>query len=124
MNMFQIGVRNWLTECFGDVIARNKLERNQRFLEEALELVQACGGTQDECHQLVDYVFGRPEGEKEQEVGGVLVTLAALCLAHDMDMEKCGATEATRIWTKVEQIRAKHFAKPKFSPLPGSTRDY
>ena len=38
-----------------------------RFLEEALELVQACGATASEAHQLVDYVYGRPVGEPAQE---------------------------------------------------------
>ena len=104
--------------CFGPEIASDKTERNHRFLEEALELVQATGCTQSEAHQLVDYVFGRPTGEPSQEVGGVMVTLAALCLAQQMDMHTSGETELARIWTKVEQIRAKQAAKPRHSPLP------
>lgn len=106
--------------CFGARIAADAQERNHRFLEEALELVQACGATQSEAHQLVDYVYGRPIGEKAQEVGGVMVTLAALCLAQDLNMHAAGETELARIWTKVEAIRAKQAAKPKHSPLPQS----
>lgn len=115
---FQQRVRPWLHACFGDMIAGDREERNHRFLEEALELVQACGCTASEAHQLVDYVFGRPIGEPRQEVGGVMVTLAALCLAHDLDMHADGETELVRIWGKVEAIRAKQAAKPKHSPLP------
>lgn len=118
---FQQRVRPWMMTCFGEVISADREERNHRFLEEALELVQACGCSADEAHQLVDYVFGRPMGEKSQEVGGVMVTLAALCLAHDMDMHASGETELARIWTKVEVIRAKQASKPKHGPLPGST---
>jgi hypothetical protein len=116
---FQACVRPWLLACFGAEIAADRTERNHRFLEEAIELVQACGCTASEAHQLVDYVFGRPVGEPAQEVGGVMVTLAALCLAHGMDMSAAGETELARIWTKVEQIRAKQAAKPKYGPLPG-----
>src|ERR1019366_7187801 len=76
---FQRRLWPWMTECFGPTIPLDKMERNHRFLEEALELVQACYCTADEAHQLVDYVYGRPVGEKSQEVGGVVVTLAALC---------------------------------------------
>lgn len=47
-----------------------------------------------------------------------MVTLAALCLASNLDMHKAGEDELSRIWTKVEQIRAKQAAKPKFSVLP------
>jgi hypothetical protein len=116
---FQRRVQPWLLACFGAEIAADTDERNHRFLEEALELVQACGATQDEANQLVDYVYGRPVGERAQEVGGVMVTLAALCLAQKLDMHEAGDTELTRIWTKVEQIRAKQLTKPKHSPLPG-----
>lgn len=116
---FQSRVQPWLLVCFGETIAADVIERNHRFLEEALELVQACGATADEAHQLVDYTFGRPVGDPVQEVGGVMITLAALCLARDMDMHAAGETELARIWTKVEAIRAKQAAKPQFGPLPG-----
>lgn len=115
---FQSRVQPWLTACFGEMIAVDREERNHRFLEEALELVQACGCTASEAHQLVDYVYGRDVGDPPQEVGGVMVTLAALCLANKLDMHANGETELARIWTKVEAIRAKQAAKPKHSPLP------
>jgi hypothetical protein len=115
---FQTRVHPWLMECFGPMISGDKEERNHRFLEESLELVQACGCTKSEALQLVDYVYGRPVGEPNQEVGGVMVTLAALCLAHDMKMHECGEVELARVWTKVEQIRQKQATKPKNSPLP------
>ncbi|WP_369952339.1 hypothetical protein [Ralstonia syzygii] len=118
---FQARVQPWMMACFGPEIAADAQERNHRFLEEALELVQACGATASEAYQLVDYVYGRPAGDKHQEIGGVMVTLAALCLAQGQDMHAAGETELARIWTKVEQIRAKQAAKPKHSPLPEHT---
>lgn len=116
---FQARVQPWMMACFGEMVSGDREERNHRFLEEALELVQACGCSAGEAHQLVDYVFGRPVGEKPQEVGGVMVTLAALCLAHDMDMHAAGDVELARVWTKMEAIRAKQATKPKYGPLPG-----
>ena len=115
---FQQRVQPWMMACFGPEISADSRERNHRFLEEALELVQCLGCTASEAHQLVDYVYGRPWGESAQEAGGVMVTLAALCLANGLDMHACGETELARIWTKVEAIRAKQAAKPKHSPLP------
>lgn len=115
---FQSRVQPWMMECFGAEISADLQERNHRFLEEALELVQSTGCTAGEAHELVDYVFGRDVGEPKQEAGAVMVTLAALCLAADMDMHECGETELARVWTKVEKIRAKQAAKPKHSPLP------
>lgn len=115
---FQKRVDHWLLSCFGLTIARDSAERNHRFLEEALELAQACDCTKEEALQLVDYVFDREKGEVEQEVGGVMNTLAALCLARDIDMMDAGHIELDRCWTKLEAIRAKQARKPKFSPLP------
>jgi hypothetical protein len=120
---FQYRVHDWMLACFGQEIAADEEERNHRFLEEALELVQACGCTESEAHQLVAYVFGRPVGEKWQEVGGVVVTLAALCTANMITMDKAGENELSRIWTMVEQIRAKQAAKPAHSPLPAAPTD-
>lgn len=117
---FQTRVQPWLMECFGEMIAGDREERNHRFLEEALELVQACGCTSSEAHQLVDYTFSRPIGEPNQEVGGVMVTLAALCLANGLDMHADGDAELVRISAPemVAKIRAKQAAKPKYSSLP------
>lgn len=115
---FQERVNEWMQVCFGEQISKDKVERNHRFLEESLELVQSLGCTKSEAHQLVDYVFDRPKGEPQQECGGVMVTLAALCLANELDMQDCGEIELRRIWTKVDQIRDKQSKKPKHSPLP------
>ena len=75
---FQSQVREWVEYAFGEEVADDKTERNHRFLEEALELVQTCGCTVSEAHQLVDYVFNRPAGTLTEEVGGTMTTLMAL----------------------------------------------
>lgn len=115
---FQAQVAKWVFQCFGPVVAMDKVERNHRFLEESLELAQALKCSKEEALMLVDYVYGRPEGDPPQEVGGVLVTLAALCQANGLNMQDAGDVELARVWTKVEQIREKQAGKPRNSPLP------
>lgn len=117
---FMKRVQSWMLECFGAEISADVLERNHRFFEEAGELVQACGMTREEAHALVDYTWSRPAGEPTQEVGGVMVTLAAHCLANGIDMHAAGETELARINVPetIAKIRAKQAAKPKHSPLP------
>jgi hypothetical protein len=118
---FQSRVANWMMETFSMETCRSTAERNHRFLEESLELVQSLGCTAAEAHMLVDYTFGRPVGEPRQEVGGVMVTLAALCTAADMSMANCSELELLRCWKNIERIRAKQATKPPSSPLPGPT---
>ena len=115
---YQERVQAWVRACFGNETAVNIAERNYRFLEEGLELVQSLGCTKEEALSLVDYVYARPWGEPKQEVGGVMVTLASLCETADIDMIAEGEKELRRVWGKVPQIRAKNLTKMK-GPLPG-----
>lgn len=116
---FQNGVAEWLLQCFGPEISGDKLERSDRFIEEALELVQAVGYPEERISALLQYVYSRPIGEPQQEVGGVMVTLAALCWSHGIDLDEASRAELARIWTKIETIRAKQAVKPTGSALPG-----
>lgn len=115
---FQTAVFDWCMECFGKTITHDVIERNHRFLEEALELVQTLDCTRDEAHALVDYVFDREKGNSGQEAGGVLITLAALCNANEIEMSDEAEKELKRIWNKIDVIREKQANKPKHSPLP------
>ena len=116
---FQAEVGDWMLACFGSVIAADLLERADRFTEEALELAQTMPGFNAErAHALVDYVFSRPVGERGQEVGGVMVTLAALCNPVSISIRAEAERELARIWTKVDAIRAKQASKPTGSALP------
>lgn len=104
-----------MIDCFGCDIAYDKAERNHRFLEEALELVQSLGCTVEEVQKATDYVFSRPVGEPRQEVGGVVVTLSNLAAVAGIDWERAAEEEYDRILTKVVAIRNKQKLKPKFS---------
>ena len=125
LSAFQRAVRGWCLTCFGEEVADDIRERNHRFLEEALELVQSLGGTAEEAHELVDYVFGRPAGEPFQEIGGVEVTLAALCSAARQDLDRAAWNELMRISEHdiMNRIRQKHRTKPMASPLPGGVQE-
>lgn len=111
---YQDKIKSWLYRCFDEEVCESKPDRNHRFLEEALELVQANGISHEECHQILNYVYARPKGELTQEVGGVITTLAALCASYKVDLEDCALTELDRIEANVERIREKQRGKPKF----------
>lgn len=108
---FQKRVFQWVTHAFGKTKAESLQERNRRFFEEAIELVQALGMTKDECTYLVDYVYGRDVGEVGQELGGVSVTLHALAEAAGHSLDSRGEEELARVWTCVDKIRTRNLAK-------------
>lgn len=118
---FQLRVYSWCCGCFGHELSEDKVERNYRFLEEAAELVQACGMTEDEAISVIKYVFNRPLGNVNQEVGGVMITLAALCQAHSVDLFEEGEKELALICDHqiIHKIRAKQKSKPHRSSIPG-----
>ena len=114
MRIYQEEVGSWMHECFPPEVVSDKVERNFRFLEEALELCQSINMTKEEAIQLVNYVFNRSKGQPTQEVGGVMVTLAALCNASDLDLQDCADAELDRVFQPevMAKVRAKHLAKP------------
>lgn len=121
MSVFQDRVRDWLYRCFPKDTCRDVTERGDRFLEEALELLQATGYDLDRVAALTDYVRNRPPGQAFQEVGGVEVTLAALCAELRVDKQAAGFAELTRICAPkvMDAIRRKQEAKRDIhGPLP------
>lgn len=120
---FQARVHPWMLECFGGDVPFDVQERGDRFLEESLELLQANGYDVERIPTLVNYVYGRPVGARFQEVGGVMVTLAAYCTATGVDMQGAAEAELARILqpATIEKIRSKQAGKRDIhGPLPGS----
>ncbi len=122
---FQGDVATWMGQCFPPSLSSNMTERGDRLLEEVLELLQAHGYDSARVPTLVNYVFGRPVGEPAQEVGGVMVTLAAYCSVAGLSMQADGQAELDRINQPevMARIRAKQEAKNALhfdTPLPGA----
>lgn len=114
---FQKRALYWAKKCFGLTLATDVIERNQRFAEEALELLQSCGMTKRAVLGAVDYVYNRPVGEKRQEVGGTYTTLALLCAANGIDMVAEGEKDLLEIDNDETsaRIREKRRTKPDFA---------
>ncbi|MBT9290402.1 hypothetical protein [Prosthecodimorpha staleyi] len=115
---FQRRVVEWLRACFPTSSVNDQQERMHRFLEESLELAQAAGCSKREALELVDYVFAREVGNRRQEVGGVMVTLAGLCHAMQIDLDEAAEAELDRNWRRIELIRAKQANRRPNSALP------
>jgi len=93
-------VADWCAAAFGTDQAASIQQRGVRLLEEAVEVYQACGCDPAMAHKLVDYVFSRPPGTIQQELGGVGVTVLALANAAGISADKAESDEVARVLSK------------------------
>ena len=109
MRSKQVEIRKWLINQIGQPEQFESIEnRSQRFLEESIELVQATGLSEAQCHDLVKYVFNRPIGQVPQEIGGTIVCLAVLAERLDYNVGVCLEMEIDRIHRPemIDKVRA------------------
>lgn len=111
---YQLRVNEWCLEVLGPDLLGDRQERMRRFLEEAVELVQAGGMTRQEALFELNMVYTRSAGEVYQEVGGVMTTLHALGMAFHINIPQAGEDELSRAWDNVEKIKAKNKLKPRY----------
>lgn len=90
-------VIEWVHAAFG---VDSVKQRAIRFLEEAVELYQACGADRIMAHGLINYVFDRKPGELGQEIGGCGVTLLALAATAGLSADGEEQRELERVLLK------------------------
>lgn len=111
-------VKKFLLDAFPkDPVVRPKT-RALRFLEEALELVQALGITKEKVLEQVEYTFNRPVGEPVQEVGGTAFTFTALCEAIGVNPIEEGHKNVDQAYRRIDEIREKAKHKPSAGDIP------
>lgn len=115
---YQARVRDWVRACFGQEVSRDVKERGFRFLEEALELMQASGCSKEDVLRLVDYTYNRPKGAVRVELGQTGLTLVAFADALGVELNDQLEAELEHVWKDLDRIRQKWLTKPKNSPLP------
>jgi len=115
--VYQTLLNGWVHDTFTDGSAKSVPIRTFRFVEEAIELAQACDVTRTEVLRIVEYVYGRPKGDVAQEIGGAFTTLTVLCTALKVDAGEAATAEYVRIDTSemIAKISGKHGQKPDFS---------
>lgn len=112
MSDFQREVGHWVVACFGPERANDSRERNLRFIEESLELVQSNGLSKEEAQAVLNYVYSRKAGNVFQEVGGAAITLASLCRAAGVSLDEAATIELSRVHNEIVNIREKNLKKP------------
>lgn len=100
----QTDAHRWAAKTFGTANMTER-ERARRFIEEAIELAQACGLQRADVYRTMEHVFDRPPGERFQEVGGVGVTLLMLCETIGVSADYAERSELARVLS----MPANHF---------------
>jgi hypothetical protein len=107
-----------IRKIVGGESATDPRERNYHFFQEAAELMRACDMTKGEMYAAIDYVFDRKIGSRTQEVGSVMIALAALCVVHKIDMFEAAEVELLEICDSERnrmQTAAKYNDRPDFA---------
>lgn len=98
---------DWAVRAFGSEHVMDERVRGIRFVEEAVELAQVLGASKEKLIKVIDVVYSRPPGEIQNEIGGVMMTLAVLCYRFNLDPDKCFRDELQRVL----QLPEDHFTK-------------
>ena len=106
----------WACDAFGVEEATSVCQ-----LEEAIELAQAAAVPRKTVHELMIYVYDRDPGELTQEVGGVSVTLLALCAALGVSADGVESDEVRRIMSKPPEYWAARNAKKNAAGFKATT---
>jgi hypothetical protein len=101
----------WIARTFGPELMA-PTERIARFVEEAIELAQACGLPREAIGRIADHIYAKPVGDPAQEFGGVGVTLLGLAASLGLDADALELAELTRVEAiPPEYFRARHNRK-------------
>lgn len=102
-------ILKWAVGVFGDV-AKSRQERAARFIEEAVELVQAEGLPVSTVQSIVRRCYDRPAGDSHKELGAAGITLLALAENSGMDAGDAILCEWERIQAKPQDYWDKRHA--------------
>lgn len=111
-------VDQWLHACMGHAVASNLDERYLRVAEEFAELMSACHAPRDTIINIIREVYDKEQrtaivdsGKVDDECADLLICIAALATAHNIDLQDETHRILDRNWENSDKIRMKHRAK-------------
>ena len=121
MKHWQRAIRETITKIWGQS-ALDPYERACRLFEEATELAQAMGMSQEMGQSIFDNTYSKPAGDLPNEIGGTFICLLAATDAVGHDAYKCMHAEYERIRQPelMDKLRNKHAEKVRQGRAFGS----
>lgn len=104
----------WIDMVFPAHIGRNPIIRTVKLFEEVSELAQVENVEPARLHAIIDQVFARPAGTREEEFPQIVCCLYSLAGAINASVADAFFYELTRVADPelMKSINAKHFSKP------------
>lgn len=93
----QVTVFSMIKARFGPDHANSVPQRALRFIEEGIEACQAAGVDRDQLLKLVGFVYDRPVGELNKEIGAAGLTLLGLAAAAGLSADDEEDREVNRV---------------------------
>lgn len=90
----------WCAAAFGMDHATSTEQRGLRLVEEAAEAAQAAGCNPETLRKIIDYVYSRPAGELQQELGGVGLCVLAMAASARFSADIAENAECARVMAK------------------------
>ncbi len=96
----QTRVSEWCADAFGADHASNVEQRGLRLVEEAIEAAQAAKCDPTTLHKLIDYIYAKPPGELQRELGGIGLCVLAMANAAGFSANAAEINEINRVLAK------------------------
>jgi hypothetical protein len=100
IHVSQAKMTAWGQRCFGVEHMSDVKIRGLRMLEESIEFAQAVEIESWQVTDLANYVYSRPKGTPQQELGGVLVTALVSASALGVSAQSVLDAEMQRVLSK------------------------
>jgi hypothetical protein len=104
MSEFQNRALDLLYARFGEQSVMDKDQRGIHFLQEALELFRAMGGSVDAVRAKTVEVYSKPAGEVVVEIGDVMNSLAGVGVANDVDIVQAAYNTLDDGWKNISVV--------------------
>lgn len=92
---------------FGESSLMDKDERRNQFMQDALELFRAMGGSAEMVRTHAVAAYTKPPGEVVVKIGDVMNSLAGVGLAHDSDIVQAAYNRIDDGWRSISAALAK-----------------
>jgi|UPI00068FA6C3 hypothetical protein len=101
MSEYQNRAVELLIATIGEATVLDRVDRRIRFLQQAIELFHAMGGSAEEASTVVSVAISKPAPAVSTKLGDLMGELAGIGYAHDIDMIQAAYNTLDQGWQRI-----------------------